>query len=207
MGRLKRKASASKLENSTKKVTTVTTAPPIPSKPLSTPIATTTATMSQAISPTSKVTLFKIDVFQCNGKPLKDIELCSADLENIWKESLLRELSDLSGYTSTKTKNNSEIRIQYQLKHALSIRSIAAEAEFGHERLGANGVEILRCRVVGLGNIRRADIGEKVKITVILPSFDILPEQIIEWLSRYVRVYDGHGYVCCLFSRREFSRH
>jgi hypothetical protein len=149
-----------------------------------------------AISPTSKVTLFKIDVVQCNGKSLKDVELCSADLENIWKESLLRDLTELSGYTSSKTKNNSEIRIQYQLKHALSIRSIAAEAEFGHERLGANGVEILRCRVVGLGNIRRVELGERVKITVITPNFDILPEQIIEWLSKYARVYDGHGYVC-----------
>jgi hypothetical protein len=149
---------------------------------------------TEQLSPSSKVSLFKIDIFLCNGRPLKDLELCSADLEDIWKNSLLRDIRELNGYTSSKTKNNAEIRVQYQLKQPLPIRSIATEAEFSHERVGenVNGVEILRCKVVGLSNIRRVEIGEKVKITVVPPSFDILPEQIIEWISKYARVHEGH---------------
>jgi hypothetical protein len=147
---------------------------------------------TQSISPTSKISVFKLDIVSCNGKPLNKTELCAADLENIWKESLLRDLKELSGYTSAKTKNYSEIRIQYQLKHPMSIRSISFEAEFNHERSAAQGVEILKCRVVGLNDIRKVQIGERVKITVVNASFDILPHQIIEWLSHFGTCHDGH---------------
>jgi hypothetical protein len=146
----------------------------------------------ELISPTSKITIFKVDVFSCNGKPLNSVELGSVDLEQIWTNSLLRQLGELSGYTSSKTKNNAEVRIQYQLKWPMSIRSIAFEAEFNHERSGAQGIEILRCRVVGLGNIRKVSLGERVKLTVVNASFDITPTQIIEWLSRFGSVHEGH---------------
>jgi hypothetical protein len=74
----------------------------------------------------------------------------------------------------------------------MSIRSIAFEAEFNHERMGPQGVEILRCRVVGLGNIRKVNLGERVKLTIVNASFDITPTQIIEWLSHFGSVHEGH---------------
>jgi hypothetical protein len=144
------------------------------------------------ISPTSKILLFKLDVFACNGRPLSNVELGAADLESIWTNSLLRDLGELSGYTSSKTKNNAEIRIQYQLKWPMSIRKIAFEAEFNHERTGPQGVEILRCRVVGLGNIRKVDLGERIRLTVVNANFDITPTQIIEWIARFGTVHEGH---------------
>ncbi len=149
---------------------------------------------AKSISPTSKVTVCKIDVVSCNGNQLNNVELGAVDLENIWTDSLLRELSELSGYTSTKTKNNTEIRIQYQLQAPLCLRSIAYEAEFTHERAGPKGVEILKCRVIGLNDIRLAKIGEKVRVTVLLPNFDITPDQIVEWVSKYGLVQEGHRY-------------
>jgi hypothetical protein len=100
----------------------------------------------------------------------------------------------INGYTSAKTRNNSEVRIQYQLKVPIAVRTIASEAEFNHERVGPRGVEILRCRIVGLSNVRQVAIGERVKITIINPSFDISPEQLIEWISKFARVYEGHRY-------------
>jgi len=176
MGRLKRKASKSNLENSPKK------------KP------SATMQVDEPISPTSKISIFKVDVFSCNGRDLSLVELAAQDLENIWKEGILRSLTELAGYTSMKVKNNSEIRIQYQLRKPTSIRDIALDAEFNFERNSAKGVEILKCRVVGLSNLREAEIGEKVKISVIKPNFDISPEQAIEWISHFGRVHEGHRY-------------
>jgi hypothetical protein len=124
---------------------------------------------------------------------LTKTELCAADLESIWTNSLLRKLPELSGYTSSKTRNNTEIRIQYLLKAPLAIKDISQEAEFNHERtLAAQGVEILRCRIVGLSNLRQVEVGERVRITVVNASFDISPPQIVEWISKFARVYDGH---------------
>ncbi len=181
MGKLKRKASATKLENSPKK---------------STPESTMSVLMdtTQLISPTSKIEIFKLDVISCNGKSLNSVELGAIDLESIWKDSLLRDLNELSGYTSSKAKSGAEVRIQYQLKKPMSIRSISREAEFNHERTSPRGIEILRCRVVGLSNIRQVTLGEKVKATVINPNFDISPEQVVEWMSKFGRVHEGHRY-------------
>jgi hypothetical protein len=142
-------------------------------------------------SPT-KVTVLKIDIVSCNGKSLSKTELGASDLESIWKDSLLRNLTELAGYTSSKTKNFTEIRVQYQLKKPMSLRTISFEAEFSHERSSAQGIEILRCRVVGLNDVRKAQIGERVKVTVINPNFDVTPQQIIEWLSHYGACHDGH---------------
>jgi hypothetical protein len=144
------------------------------------------------ISPSSRITVFKLDIVSCNGKPLNSIELSSADLEFIWTDSLLREAAEISGYTSFKTKNNTEIRAQYQLKQPMSIRDIAFEAEFNHERVGPRGVEILRCRVVGLGDVRPAKLGERVKATLLVSNFDITPDQLIAWMSRFGKIHDGH---------------
>ncbi len=143
----------------------------------------------------SKVSIFKIDIVSCNGKPLTKLELGASDLESIWTNSLLRKLDEISGYTSSKTRNFTEIRVQYQLKKPTSLRKISFEAEFNHERSGAHGIEILRCRVVGLGEVPKVEIGERVKITVVQPNFDITPEQVIEWLSHFGACHDGHRYL------------
>ncbi len=144
------------------------------------------------ISPSSRITVFKLDIVSCNGKPLNSFELSSADLESIWTDSLLREALEISGYTSFKTKNNTEIRAQYQLKQAMSIRDIAFESEFNHERVGPKGVEILRCRVVGLGDVRQAAIGDRVKVTLLVCNFDITPEQIVAWMAKFGKIHEGH---------------
>jgi hypothetical protein len=148
--------------------------------------------MAEIISPSSKINVFKVDVISCSSQSISSLELGAEELENIWTDSLLRELSEIGGYTSFKAKNNTEIRIQYQLAKPMSLRSIATEAEFNHERTGARGTEVLRCRVVGLGEIRIANIGEIVKATVILPNFEITPEQAIEWISKFGKVQEGH---------------
>ncbi len=148
--------------------------------------------VEELISPTSKISVFKVDVISCNGKDLTNVELAAPDLENIWREGILRDLAELTGYTSNKVKNNAEIRIQYQLRRPMSIRDIALDAEFNFERASARGVEILRCRVAGLHNLRPTEIAERVRVSVIKPNFDISPEQIVEWMSHYGRVHDGH---------------
>jgi hypothetical protein len=145
-----------------------------------------------SISPTSKITIFKLDVISCNGKDLTSIELGAPDLEKIWTDSLIREIDELAGYTSTKVKGGSEIRIQYQLKKPMSIREIAWEVEFNHERDSSKGIENLRCRVVGLNSLRPAKIGEKVKVAIVQTNFDVTPDQIVAWLSRFGKVHDGH---------------
>jgi hypothetical protein len=148
----------------------------------------------EMLSPTSKISVFKLDVFSCNGRDLSSVELGATDLEAIWRDGILRELGELSGYTSQKTRGNSEIRIQYQLKRPMSIRDVALEAEFNFERSTARGLEILKIRVVGLNNLRPAEIGERVRLSVIKPNFDVTPEQVIEWISRFGRVHEGHRY-------------
>jgi hypothetical protein len=186
----KRKALSPKVQISSKKKSSQVTPPKSITQPKKVAMVDFMDTTG-AVSPTSKITLFKLDVFQCNGKQLRT-ELGAADLESIWTNSLLRDLRELSGYTSSKTKNDSEIRIQYQLKKPMSIRSIAFEAEFNHERSGPQGIENLRCRVVGLNNIRAVEIGEKVRLTLLVPNFDIIPEQLIEWMSKFARIHEGH---------------
>jgi hypothetical protein len=156
--------------------------------------ATSVEKMDLTQSP-SKVSIFKIDIISCNGKPLTKIELGASDLENIWTNSLLRDIQEISGYTSSKTRNFTEIRVQYQLKKPTSLRKISFEAEFTHERSGAQGIEILKCRVVGLGEVRKVAVGERVKVTVVKPNFDITPEQVIEWLSHFGACHDGHRYL------------
>lgn len=146
----------------------------------------------ESISPASKITIFKLDVVSCNGRDLCSVELGASDLEKIWTDSIIRELSDLTGYTSLKVKSGTEIRIQYQLRKPMSIKDIALESEFLHEREGPRGTEILKCKVVGLNSLRATDIGEKVKATVIAPNFDITPDQIINWLTRYGKIQEGH---------------
>jgi len=188
MGRLKRKASLTKLEKSPKRKVSSPKQLKSPEK-----LTMTSRDTSDSTSP-SKISVFKIDIVSCNGKSLSKTELGSADLESIWKDSLLRQLHELSGYTSSKTKNFTEIRVQYQLKKPMSLRSISVEAEFTHERSGAQGIELLKCRVVGLSDVRKVEIGERVKVIVIKPNFDVTPEQVIEWLSHFGACHDGHRY-------------
>ncbi len=144
------------------------------------------------ISPTSKINVFKLDIVSSNGRDLSGVEIGAADIERIWTDSIIRELDDLSGYTSTKSRGGTEIRLQYQLKKPMSIRDIAWEAEFNYEREGPRGTEILRCRVVGLSGVRQPAIGEKVKITVITTNFDIASDQIIEWIAKFGKIQEGH---------------
>ena len=146
-----------------------------------------------AISPTSKIQLLKVDVTACNGQPVgKYIELGATDLENIWTRTLQQRIQALDGYTSFKREG--EIRIQFQLKQPMSIRDIATEQEFLHERESVLGTDIFKCKIIGLNNVRQATIGETVKATVVLPNFEILPEQIIEWLSKFGIIKEGHRY-------------
>jgi hypothetical protein len=49
-------------------------------------------------------------------------------------------------------------------------------------------------RVVGLGEVRQARVGKTVRVTVNLPNFDITPDQIIEWMSKFGKVKEGHRY-------------
>jgi hypothetical protein len=145
-----------------------------------------------SISPTSKITVFKLDVVSCNGRDLSSIEIGASDIEKIWTDCLIREIDEVTGYTSTKSRGGTEIRIQYQLRNPMSIRDIAWEAEFNHERETTKGTEILKCRVVGLAALRPAKPGEKVKITVICTNFDITPEQIVEWIAKFGKICEGH---------------
>ncbi len=151
-------------------------------------------TTGSTISPTSLVRIFKLDVVACNGQPIGKLELASVDIEQIWSDSLLCELSEITGYTSFRTKGNSEIRIQYQLKNPTSIKSIAFEPEFCHERVGPQGVENLKCKVVGLAGVRQAKIGEKVKLTINTPNFDLTPEQALEWIKKYADIVGEYRY-------------
>lgn len=149
----------------------------------------------QAISPSSKIRIFKLDVINCNGQAIsQSTELGAQDLENIWTQTLGRKIEELSGYTSTKTQKK-EIRIQYQLKNPMSIRDIANEHEFTHERSSVFATDNFRCRVVGLGEVRQATKGETVKVTVNLPNFDITPEQVVEWMTKFGKVKEGHRYL------------
>jgi hypothetical protein len=147
---------------------------------------------STEISPSSKIKIFKLDVISCNGRDLSGVEIGAATLEKIWTDSIIRELDDLIGYTAIKSKGGTEIRLQYQLKNPMSIREIAWESEFNHEQEGPRGTEILRCRVVGLSGIRQPTIGEKVRVTFVSNNFDVTPDQMIEWISRYGKVHEGH---------------
>lgn len=74
----------------------------------------------------------------------------------------------------------------------MSIRDIASENEFSHERSTVFATDVFKCRVVGLGAVRKADIGEVVKVTVDKPNFDITPEQVVEWMSKFGKVKEGH---------------
>jgi hypothetical protein len=153
------------------------------------------------ISPTSKIIVFKLDVIACNGQPIgHSTELGSQDLENIWSVTLGRSLEELSGYSSSKVKSK-EIRIQYQLKSPMSIRTIANEQEFTHERSTVFATDLFKCRVVGLHEVRQANVGELVKVTVDKPNFDITPDQVIEWLSKFGTVKEGHRYPQLLVSK------
>lgn len=146
-----------------------------------------------AISPSSKIQVFKIDVVACNGQPIdQSTELGAVDLEDIWTLTIGRALDELNGYSSTK--KNKEIRIQFQLKRPMSIREITNEQEFTHERSTTITTDIFRCRVVGLSEVRQAVIGELVKVTVAQPNFDIPVDQILEWLSKFGEIKEGHRY-------------
>jgi hypothetical protein len=143
------------------------------------------------ISPSSKINVLKIDVVSCNGQAIHpNTELGSVDLENIWTNTLKRRPEELSGYTCSK--KNKEIKIQYQLKQPMSIKIIAPEQEFNHERSSIVGTDVFRCRVIGLNDVRIATAGEEVKVTVAAPNFDITPAQILEWMSKFGDVMDGH---------------
>jgi hypothetical protein len=147
-----------------------------------------------AISPSSKIQIFKVDVFMCNGQPIdQTTELGAVDLEDIWTLTIGRKLDELAGYSSAK--RNKEIRIQFQLKNPMSIRDITNDQEFTHERSTTITTDIFRCRVVGLAEVRRAVFGETVKVTVIQQNFDVTVDQIIEWISKYGEVKEGHRYL------------
>jgi hypothetical protein len=147
-----------------------------------------------SISPTSRIRILKIDVTSCNGQAIHpNTELGSSDLENIWTQTLGRQAVELAGYTCSK--RNKEIKIQYQLKQSMSIRDIAHEQEFNHERTTIVGTDVFRCRIVGLNDVRSAVVGEVVKVTVATPNFDITPVQIIAWMTKFGEVLEDHRYM------------
>jgi hypothetical protein len=162
---------------------------------LTPPKSTKKQTMAtDVISPTSKVFIFKIDIISCNGQPVSQYtELSSSDIEEIWTQALKRDTKELSGYTSSKAKSK-EIRVQYQLKLPMSIRDIASESEYVYERITTSKTDIFKFKVIGLREVRQAQLGETVKVTVDKPNFDITPEQVVEWISKFGTVLDGHRY-------------
>jgi hypothetical protein len=193
MAKLKRKASNSNLENSPKRSPKRANSPikltiKLP-KRIQSPVK---VIMQDPLSPTSKINVLKLDVISCNGRDVSLVELGAADLEKIWTEGILRDLGELTGYTSHK--GDSTIRVQYQLKKPMSLRDIVLEAEFNFERSTARGLEILKIRVVGLSGLRPAEIGERVKLSIIKPNFDVSPEQAIKWVSKFGRVHANHRY-------------
>ncbi len=187
MGKLKRKASNSKLQNSPKKKTAEITTPIKKTK-----MAEKMEVPPNPISPSSKISIFKLDLISCNGRDLSSTEIGASDIEKIWTEGIIRDIAELDGYTHYKVNGGSEVRIQYQLKRPMSIRDVALEAEFTFERTSAKGTENIRCRVVGLNNLRPAVVGEVVKVSIIKPNFDVTPEQALEWISRFGKIHDGH---------------
>ncbi len=206
MAKLKRKASNSKLENSPKRSPKRATSPikliiRLP-KPVLSPKKSPVKVNMEPFSPSSKINILKLDVVSCNGRDISLVELGAADLEKIWTEGILRNLGELTGYTSYKT--DTVIRVQYQLKKPMSLRDVVLEAEFNFERSTARGLEILKIRVVGLSGLRPAAIGERVRLSIIKPNFDVSPEQAIEWISRFGRVHENHRYnqtiICFLLS-------
>jgi hypothetical protein len=149
---------------------------------------------NSTISPSSKIQTLKIDVVSCNGQAIhQSTELGAVDLENIWTQSLGRKLEEVCGYTSLKNKSG-EIRIQYQLKRSMSIKEIIKEQEFVYERSTVFATDNFKCKAVGLNEVRLAKVGETVKVTVNLPNFDITVAQIVEWISKFGKIKDGHRY-------------
>jgi len=137
------------------------------------------------LSPSSKAHTLVLEAHLCNGKALtKDINLGDTDIENIWCEILKRDWLEVNGFKQKKVANNS-IRITYELVIDEPIRSIVSDPEIIYARKSLFGPQSFTLRVIGLNEIREANLGEKVRVNARGTDFVVKPVEILEWMEQF----------------------
>jgi len=144
------------------------------------------------LSPNSKAHTLVLEAHLCNGKSLtKDINFGDTDIENIWCEVLKRDWLEINGFKQRKVADNA-IRIIYELVIDEPIRSIVDDPEVTYARKSLFGPQTFTLRVIGLNEIREANIGDKVRVNARGTDFVVKPVEILEWMEHFGEIVGEH---------------
>jgi len=75
------------------------------------------------------------------------------------------------------------------------LRDIVEYPEVSYSRLSLFGPETFTLKVIRLGEIREARIGERVKVNIRGTDFEVKPFEILEWLERFGTIIGDHRYI------------
>lgn len=136
-------------------------------------------------SPSKKSDVVRVDIFSLNGKAF-DFKFLGKDVKELWK-SLKHDPDNVIGQSSSKINKNT-LRVNIQLRSPIALKDVSPTQDFTFERATVFKNYTFECRVVGLGNVREARIGDTITVCIKRGHFRFKPEEATAWISVFGKI-------------------
>jgi len=133
-----------------------------------------------------KSNIVRIDILSLNGKNF-DHKFSGEDVKDLWEKGLKRDRLEIIGQSSNKI-SKTVLRVNIQLKSELSLKEISPTAEFTYHKSTIFQNYAYDCKVVGLGRMKEAEIGDTVVITIKRGHFRFDVKQAAAWIEHFGKI-------------------
>jgi len=139
---------------------------------------------SEDSAPSSNI--IRIDVLSLNGKNF-DHKFSGEDVKDLWERALKRDKSEVIGQSSNKISKTT-LRVNVQLNKTVTIKEVSPTVEFAYEKITTFQNYHYECKIVGLGTIKEAEIGDIVTVTIKRGHFRFTVEEAADWMSKFGKI-------------------
>lgn len=143
-----------------------------------------------------KSDIIRVDILSLNGKSF-DHKFTANDVKELWA-FLGHDRDEVIGQSSSKISSK-VLRVNIQLTKEVSIKEVSPVPDFLFEKSSAFQNYSYECKIVGLGSIKEAQVGDTVEITVRRVHFRIKPDQAAQWISKFGQLVGSPRYNKCVY--------
>jgi len=136
--------------------------------------------------PNHRADVVRIDVLSRNGKNF-DHKFLTKDIRDLWEKALKHDPKEVIGQSSSKISSK-VLRINIELNREISFEEVSPTPDFTYEISSVFGNCTYECKVVGVGRVDEAEIGDTVVVTIRRVHFRFKAEQATEWMSKFGKI-------------------
>lgn len=140
---------------------------------------------SEDSAPSSNI--IRIDVLSLNGKNF-DHKFSGEDVKDLWEKALKRDKTEVIGQSSSKISKTT-LRVNIQLNKTVTIKEVSPTVEFAYEKATTFQNYHYECKIVGLGTIKEAEVGDIVTVTIRRGHFRFTVDEAADWLSKFGKIF------------------